>query len=158
MGRHEGGGERPRTSAAPMGLRSFPPSMTDLEAFRVHDARTRAFTEALLTGRCRRTDRFEARLGETVSVLAPLVGPWNLEVLFYLYAHGPQRFSALKRGLGGPSSRVLTDKARHLEREGFVAREEAGRAVTYRLTPRGETVARHLHPIVFYLRNAAALS
>lgn len=157
MANHEGAGERRRTSAGGMGARSFPPTMTDLEAFRVHDARTRAFTGALLSGRCRRTDRFEARLGETVGVLAPLVGPWNLELLFFLYVHGPQRFSALKRGLGGPSSRVLTDKARHLEREGFVAREEAGRTVTYRLTERGETVARHLHPIVFYLRNADAL-
>lgn len=144
MTRHEPASEPRRT---------VPPSRTDLEAFRAHDAGTRAFTEALRDARCRRTDRFDARLGETVGALAPLVGPWNLELLFLLSMQGPQRFSALKRALGGVSSRVLTDKARHLEREGLVERREDGRAVTYALTRRGETVARHLHPIVFYLRN-----
>jgi DNA-binding HxlR family transcriptional regulator len=93
-----------------------------------------------------------------VSVFAPLVGPWNLELLFLLYVEGPQRFSALKRTLAGVSSRVLTDKARHLEREGLATRRAEGRAVTYALTERGATVARHLHPIVFYLRNEAALA
>lgn len=141
-----------------MPRRSFPPTLTDLEAFRRHDAFTQAFTEALRTGRCRRTDHFDAALGETVGALAPLVGPWNLEVLFLLYMEGPQRFSALKRTLGQVSSRVLTDKVRHLEREGLLSRREEGRAVAYALTPRGETVARHLHPIVFYLRNEAALA
>ena len=153
MGPHEAASKPRRTDPA----RSFPPTLTDLEAFRVQDGYTRAFTEALRTGRCRRTDRFDARLGETVSVLAPLTGPWNLELLFLLYMGGPQRFSALKRALGSVSSRVLTDKARHLEREGLVARQEAGRAVTYALTPRGETVARHLHPLLFFLRNEDAL-
>lgn len=160
MPRHERGGERRRTDArprAPDPRRHFPPTLTDLEAFLRHDAYTRAFTDALREGRCRRTGRFESDLGETVGVLSPLVGPWNLELLFLLYVGGPARFSALKRSLGGVSSRVLTDKVRHLEAEGLLSRREEGRAVVYGLTARGETVARHLHPLVFFLRNEAAL-
>lgn len=153
MTAHQARGERARTD--PLG--GFPPTLTDLEAFRAHHERTVDFTDALREGRCRRTDHFDATLAETMSVLRPLVGPWNLEVLFLLYMGGPQRFNALKRTLAGVSSRVLTDKVRHLEREGLLARRSEGRAVTYALTTRGETVARHLHPIVFYLRNADAL-
>jgi DNA-binding HxlR family transcriptional regulator len=147
---HEAGSEPGRTA-------TFPASMTELEAFRLHDAVTRAFTDALREGRCRRTDRFTTRLSDTVGALRPLVGPWNLEILFALHVHGPQRFSALKRGLAGVSSRVLTDKLRALEGHGLVARSEAPGAVSYALTPQGEVVARHLHPIVFYLRNRPGL-
>lgn len=139
----------PRRTSAP----TFAPTMTELEAWRLHDRLTKEFTDALREGRCRRSPRFHAHLGQTVGVLAPIVGPWNLEVLFFLYMHGPQRFSALKRGLGGISSRVLTDKLRHLAEHGLVERQEAGAAVTYALAPRGDVVARHLHPVVFHLRN-----
>jgi DNA-binding HxlR family transcriptional regulator len=127
--------------------------VTDVEAFLMHDRATAAFTEALRDGRCRKTARFSRDIGETVGVLGPLVGPWNLEALFVLYMEGPRRFSAVKRALPGVSSRVLTDKLRHLERHALVARTVEGAAVTYALTLRGEIVARHLHPIVFFLRN-----
>lgn len=137
---------------------AFPPTLTEKEAFLLHDALTRDFTDALREGRCRRTGRFRHGLSETVSVLAPLVGPWNLEILFLLSMEGPLRFSGLKRGLGQVSSRVLTDKLRHLATHGLVRREEADTGeVTYFLTEAGEVVARHLHPVVFYLRNREAL-
>lgn len=148
---HERGGERRRTAP-------FPPSITELEAFLRHDALTRDFSDALREGRCRRSDRYTTHLGSTVGLLAPLAGPWNLEVVFALFVHGPQRFGGLKRTLAGVSSRVLTDKLRALEGNGLVSRRSEPPAVTYRLTPHGEVVARHLHPIVFYLRNQAALA
>lgn len=139
---HQGDSERWRT-------------MTDLAAFREHDRATEEFTTALREGRCRRTTRFTRELGSTVGVLKPLAGPWNVEILFLLYMHGPTRFLALKRALEGISSRVLTDKLRALVEDGFVARREEARAVTYALSARGQVVARHLHPIVFYLRNVS---
>lgn len=129
--------------------------MTDVAAFHEHDRITASFTSALREGRCRRTTRFTHDLPTTLEVLAPLRGPWNLEILFLLYMHGPTRFLALKRTLAGVSSRVLTDKLRALAEQGLVIREEEGRAVRYALAPTGETIARHLHPIVFYLRAVA---
>ena len=152
MPRHEPASERRRTAPPPA-----PPTPDDLEAFRLHDRSTLAFTQALRDGRCRGPGRFQENVGANVAALAPLVGPWNLELLLLLYVGGPQRFSALKRGLGGVSSRVLTDKLRHLERQTLLERREEPGAVTYALTARGGTVARHLHPIVFYLQNADAL-
>lgn len=72
---------------------------------------------------------------------------------------GPLRFSGVKRGLGQVSSRVLTDKLRHLAAHDLVRREEAETGeVTYFLTKTGEVVARHLHPVVFYLRNRESLA
>lgn len=153
MPAHKAASERRSTSRAG----TFPPSLTEVEAFLVHDRLTAEFTDALRTGRCRRTDRFAGHLGETVGVLEPLVGRWNLEILFLLYMQESLRFAALKRGLGGVSSRVLTDKLRHLADAGLVLRQDADGVVVYTLTPRGLVVARHLHPIVFYLRNADAV-
>lgn len=139
MARHETGSE---------------PTRTELAAFMDHDARTAAFVAALRDARCRRTERFGSDLVETMDVLRPLTGPWNLEILFRLSMDGPQRFNGLRRGLPGISSRVLTDKLRHLEAHGLVERRDpAG----YALVPPGEVVARHLHPLVFALRNSRAL-
>lgn len=149
LARHKAGSERERTTTP------FPPELTEVEAWHVHDRLTLDFTQALREGRCRRTRRFHEGLAETVSVLAPLVGPWNLELLFLLSMRGALRFNALKEALGGVSSRVLTDKLRHLERHGLVERQAGEGAQAYALTPRGDVVARHLHPIVFYLRNLA---
>lgn len=133
-------------------------TMTDVGAFREHDRITEAYTTALREGRCRRTTRFTHDVESTVGVLKPLAGPWNFEILFVLYMHGPMRFLELKRTLGRVSSRVLTDKLRALAADGFLAREVDGRAVAYALSRRGATVARHLHPIVFYLRNEPPLA
>lgn len=151
MRAHKGSSEPRRTAAA----ETFPPSLTEVEAFQRHDRLTVEFTDALRSGRCRKTDRFAGHLGETMGVLEPLVGRWNLEIVFLLYMQGGLRFAALKRALDGVSSRVLTDKLRHLEAASLVAREDREGAVAYSLTPQGLVVARHLHPIVFYLRNVA---
>lgn len=131
-----------------------PPEDERLHAFRRHFDATVAFTDELKEMRCRRTDHFDARIGETVDAFRPLFAPWNAEISFYLYMHGPQRFNALKRGLGGISSRVLTDKVRHLMSEALLERRADA---CYHLTPHGERVARLLHPLVFYVHNRVAL-
>lgn len=151
---HKRKGESARTVPAAR----VPAQSSDLEAFRAHYAETVAFTEALREGRCRRTNHFDARLGETVQVFQPLFAPWNMEILFFLYMRGAVRFNGLKRTLG-VSSRVLTDKLRHLVEHGLATREEAdeGRTVRYALSSRGEILARHLHPLVFFLHNEERL-
>jgi len=131
--------------------------VTAEKAFRTQDAVTAAFSEALREGRCKPSGRFKgAALSQTVRVLAALSGSWNSEILFTLLVHGPQRFGELRRTLGTVSSRVLTDKLRGLESEGFVVRRAEGRTVLYSLAEHGEVIARHLHPIVFYLNHGRA--
>jgi DNA-binding HxlR family transcriptional regulator len=138
--RHKRSGEQERTAE---------------EAFEALDAVTREFSDALRADRCRPSGRFAAgSVGRTIGVLSPLAGAWSWELLFLLLVHGPQRFGELRRLLGSVSSRVLTDKLRGLEREGFVARQEAGPVSRYALAEKGLVVARHLHPIVFYLNHA----
>lgn len=133
----------PRTPAAP----------TDQALFRAHLEGLRTYTDALREGRCRRTNHFDERLEETLSVFGPIFAPWNTEILFVLYMRGPLRFNAIKRGLGRISSRVLTDKLQHLQKNVLVRRAPEGRAVRYELSAVGEVVARHLHPLLFFLNN-----
>lgn len=140
---HEGHSERRRTDRL-------------VEEFLDLHARTARFTDGLREARCRREDHFGRRMNESLGVLEPLMGAWNLEILFRLSMDGPLRFGALRRALRDVSSRVLTDKLRDLEGHGFVAHPAPG--APYALTPRGEAAARHLHPLVFYLRNAEAIS
>lgn len=141
-----------------VGALRIPPTMTEETAFVLHDAFTREFTSALKERRCRHSRRFEHDIRRTVDVLSPLGGAWKLELVFWLYMHGPQRFMELRRGLGSVSSRVLTDKLRELAEQGLVEHVEADSVSNYGLTRRGEVVARHLHPLVFFLQNEAALS
>lgn len=136
-----------------------PPRRTDVEVFQEHDRRTLEFSTTLKEERCLRTHHFDDRLTETLEALKALFAPWNMEILFLLYMRDTQRFNELKRGLGGISSRVLTDKLNHLSHHGLVQREETqqGRRVDYDLTDHGLVVARHLHPLVFYLNNRGEL-
>ena len=144
MGSHKQAGERPRTA----------PDEAALALFREHFERTLAFSDALRDARCRRTDHFGARVAQTVAVFRPLEGAHKAELVFLLSMEGPRRFNALKRALGGVSSRVLTDKLRGLEADGLVERRDGA----YALTARGEAVARLLHPLVFFLHNEPLLA
>jgi DNA-binding HxlR family transcriptional regulator len=55
-------------------------------------------------------------------------------------ADGPRRFSELQVPIHRASAKALTAALRGLERDGFVARTNAGRAVSYRLTPLGQSL------------------
>lgn len=129
------------------------PPATDAALYREHYGRLLAYTDRLRDGRCRRTRRFDDHLTQTLSVFEPLFAPWNMEAVFALYMHGPQRFSQLKRTLGTISSRVLTDKLRHLVGVDLVRRGTSDDRPLYTLTTKGEVVARHLHPILFFLHS-----
>lgn len=52
---------------------------------------------------------------------------------------GPRRFSELRVPLHRTSAKELTRSLRNLERDGFVHRSAAGRAVSYELTPLGRS-------------------
>lgn len=72
-------------------------------------------------------------------LLEVLARPWTMHILWTLSTNGPTRFGALRRQVGGISSRVLTERLRGLEKQGIVYREYEPTippAVTYGITKR----------------------
>ncbi len=74
------------------------------------------------------------------TVLRQLMGPWTTYILWLLRSEGPQRFGAIKAKTAGISSKVLTERLRHLEAFGLVHRDYQPTippTVTYSMTCRG---------------------
>lgn len=55
-------------------------------------------------------------------MLGVLAGPWTIFLIWVLYTEGPMRFGALRRRIEGISTKVLTERLRLLEAEGFITR------------------------------------
>ncbi len=78
----------------------------------------------------------------TRQVLDRIADKWTT-LIIGLLEEGPRRFSALQRGIGGISQKMLTQTLRSLERDGLVQRTiypEVPPHVEYRLTPLGQTL------------------
>ncbi|HUO13672.1 MAG TPA: helix-turn-helix domain-containing protein [Verrucomicrobiae bacterium] len=76
-------------------------------------------------------------------LLELLTRPWTLHILWALGAHGPMRFSVLRKNVEGISARVLTERLRTLEEKGFVFRHYEPTippAVTYGITERMQDI------------------
>ena len=74
------------------------------------------------------------------TVLRLLMGPWTTYILWLLQTEGPLRFGQLKTKIGRISSKVLTDRLRHLEAAQLITRTYAPTippAVTYAMAARG---------------------
>ena len=56
------------------------------------------------------------------SLLRVLAGPWTLHIVWILTSEGPTRFGVLRQKITGISAKVLTERLRLLESEGFVLR------------------------------------
>lgn len=72
-------------------------------------------------------------------LLELLTRPWTLHILWALGQKGPMRFGVLKRSIDGISARVLTERLRTLEEQGFVFRhyeQTIPPSVTYGITDR----------------------
>ncbi len=85
----------------------------------------------------------------TRQVLDRIGDKWTALVIGLL-EEGPQRFSALRRSIGGISQKMLTQTLRSLERDGLVSRTvypEVPPRVEYELTPLGETLCAPLAAI-----------
>jgi DNA-binding HxlR family transcriptional regulator len=57
------------------------------------------------------------------SLLRVLAGPWTMHIIWILTSEGPARFGTLRQKISGISAKVLTERLRLLESEGFVHRE-----------------------------------
>ena len=76
-------------------------------------------------------------------VLRHVTSRWGVMVLLVL-ADGTQRFSGLRRKIGGVSEKMLAQTLQWLEHDGLVVRHEfpvVPPHVEYSLTPRGQTLA-----------------
>lgn len=54
--------------------------------------------------------------------LTSLARPWVLHILWALRSGGEMRFGALRRAIPGISARMLTQRLRQLEEDGFILR------------------------------------
>jgi DNA-binding HxlR family transcriptional regulator len=89
------------------------------------------------------------------SLLRVLAGPWTLHILWILTSDGPVRFGTLRQKVAGISAKVLTERLRLLESEGFVLRQYEASVppkVTYAPTGR----MRELSPVLCQLNRLAA--
>jgi DNA-binding HxlR family transcriptional regulator len=87
-------------------------------------------------------------------ILRLLMGSWTTYILWVLRNNGATRFGALKRQIPGISSKVLTERLRHLEAAGLVNRHynpTVPPEVTYAPTSR----AADLEPVLDGLNRVA---
>jgi DNA-binding HxlR family transcriptional regulator len=80
-------------------------------------------------------------------LLEVLARPWTMHILWVLSSNGPTRFGALGRQIDGISPRVLTERLRLLEQEGFIYRDYEPTippSVTYGITKRMKDIQKVL--------------
>jgi DNA-binding HxlR family transcriptional regulator len=96
---------------------------------------------------CKADDAFAEQVCPIGGLLETLTRPWTLHILWALSHNGPTRFGALRRGVAGISSRVLTERLRALEEKGFLYRDYKPTIppeVTYGLTKRVKDIQKVL--------------
>jgi DNA-binding HxlR family transcriptional regulator len=85
-------------------------------------------------------------------VLKHVTSRWGVLLLVAL-GDGTQRFSALRRKVGGISEKMLSQTLVWLEQDGFVQRiaDPVMPRVEYRLTPLGEEISRKLGDLMAWI-------
>ena len=86
-------------------------------------------------------------------VLRHVTSRWGVMVLLVL-ADGTQRFSGLRRKIGGVSEKMLAQTLQWLEHDGLVVRHEfpvVPPHVEYSLTPMGNEVAVHVRGLADWI-------
>lgn len=84
------------------------------------------------------------------AVLKMLMGPWTTYIVWLLETHGTLRFGEIKARMPAISSKVLTERLRHLEATGLVSRDYRPTIppqVSYALTSRGHELKSVLNGI-----------
>ena len=100
------------------------------------------------------------RRGELLSAACPsrdvlrhVTSRWGVLVLLVL-ANGTQRFSGLRRKIGGVSEKMLAQTLHWLEQDGLVLRQEfpvVPPHVEYSLTPMGAEAAEHVRGLADWI-------
>jgi DNA-binding HxlR family transcriptional regulator len=84
------------------------------------------------------------------ALLRSIMGPWTTYIIWVLENEGTLRFGELKSRIPGISSKVLTERLRHLEERGLISRTykpTVPPAVSYALTARGHELREALKAI-----------
>lgn len=84
------------------------------------------------------------------NLLEVLTRPWTMHILWTLSHNGPQRFGMLRKQVEGISARVLTERLRTLEEQGFIFRHYRPTippAVTYGITDRMKDIEKVLQQL-----------
>ena len=113
---------------------------------------TDATPVAALSDRVRRGELLSAACPSR-DVLRHVTSRWGVLVLMVL-ADGTQRFSGLRRTIGGVSEKMLAQTLQWLEQDGLVARREfpvVPPHVEYSLTPMGMEVAAHVRGLADWI-------
>ncbi|MDT7838782.1 winged helix-turn-helix transcriptional regulator [Aquabacterium sp. OR-4] len=88
------------------------------------------------------------------AVLQHVTSRWGVLVLATLLVEGEQRFSVLRRRIGGVSEKMLSQTLKELEGDGFVLRlvqPSVPPQVAYRLSPQGRRVAALVRELVDWI-------
>ncbi|MEY8875850.1 MAG: winged helix-turn-helix transcriptional regulator [Leptothrix sp. (in: b-proteobacteria)] len=91
------------------------------------------------------------------AVLQHVTSRWGVLVLMALLAGGTQRFSELRRRIGGVSERMLAQTLQALEADGFVLRTAhpvLPPHVDYALTPLGLQVSAHVRELADWIEGS----
>ena len=83
-------------------------------------------------------------------LLELLTRPWTMHILWALSTNGPARFGVLQKQVEGISSRVLAERLRMLEQQGFVFRHYEPTippSVTYGIRKRVKDIERVLQDL-----------
>jgi DNA-binding HxlR family transcriptional regulator len=89
-------------------------------------------------------------------VLEHVTSQWGVLILVTLREDGLQRFSELRRKVGGVSEKMLAQTLQALEQDGFVLREAhpvIPPHVDYSLTPMGLEVAAHVEALTTWIED-----
>jgi DNA-binding HxlR family transcriptional regulator len=106
-----------------------------------------------LSGRLMRGEVFAAACPSR-EILNHVTSRWGVLVLVALVESGTQRFSDLRRKIGGVSEKMLAQTLQQLEKDGFIHREAypvVPPHVEYSLTPLGEEIARQVQGLVDWI-------
>lgn len=101
---------------------------------------------------------------ELACPVAPVVdvvfSRWTTPILWSLHEYGPHRFVELQQRIGGITPKVLTERLRHLERDGLVSRTyhaEVPPRVVYEITALGTSLGPLFAALSAWSPNLAAV-
>ncbi|UGT62339.1 winged helix-turn-helix transcriptional regulator [Nocardia asteroides] len=101
---------------------------------------------------------------ELACPIAPVVdvvfSRWTTPILWSLHEYGPHRFVELQQRIGSITPKVLTERLRHLERDGLISRTyfaEVPPRVVYEITALGTSLAPLFAALAEWSPNLAAV-